>query len=76
MAPPIPTIPFLSDELVVMYMPLMELATSAALSLSGLMITGIRGSYGLIAYSWMVSMVSVSISSCAWAIFCNSDVNL
>ena len=76
MAPPMPTMPFLSDELVAMHMSLMQLATSAALSLFGLMIAGIRGSYGLIAYSWMVSTVSVGISSCAWAIFCNGDVNL
>ena len=71
-----PTMPFLSDELVAMHMPLMQLATSAAVSLSGLMIDSIRGSYGLIAYPWMVSTVSVGISSCAWAIFCNGDVNL
>jgi len=44
--------------------------------LFGLIITSIRGSYELIAYSWMISTVSVSIFSCTWAISCNNYVNI
>ena len=47
MAPPIPTIPLLSDELVAIKMPWVELATSVAFSRSGSMVAGNRSSHGV-----------------------------
>lgn len=55
MAPPIPTISLLSDELVAIKMPWVELAASIAFSLSGSMVAGNRSSHGVTAVPPVIS---------------------
>ena len=76
MAPPIPTIPFLTDELVAIRIPGVELAVSTAFPLSGSMVAGNRSSHAAITYGLMPSIRSVGACRCARAIFCSGEVNL
>ena len=76
MATPIPTVPLLSDEHVAIRTPWLLFANSAALALSGSMTVGRRASHGLTTNGRMISILSVDVRRCAWAIFCSGETNL